>query len=52
MLYNHSLNLNFCILHFSIIGGRIVSTQFSFFGEVTDVLNVLTRQPGLRYSKG
>ena len=28
-----------------------MSTGFSFFGEVTDVLDVLTRQPGLRYSK-
>lgn len=27
-----------------------MSTGFSFFGEVTDVLDVLTRQPGLRYS--
>ncbi|CAH3042983.1 unnamed protein product [Porites lobata] len=34
-----------------IVNRRILSTGFSFFGEVTDVLDVLTRQPGLRYSK-
>ena len=49
MFYHHSLNFNFCILHFPIIGRIIMSTGYSFFGEITDVL---TRQPGLRFSKG